>query len=268
MKVVFANSATMPTRERLILKNGGLHKVPLRVRYGLILHPVAGPTLIDTGYTQQTTQGPRSAALRLYGRLFRPQLLPEGQPAAFLNQFDLTPEDVTHVIVTHFHADHVSGLKQFPNAKFIADGLDAKTVMQNKALANVRHGIFKELVPADFWTRFVDLRAAPLSDTTPELPCGHDVFGDGQVLLTPLPGHMHHHYGVYFPTLTHPLLYATDTQWLNAAILDDRMPGPPASTITADLGAARASVARVRAYHASGGAFLLSHDPAQTPWDM
>ena len=34
MKIVFPNGATMPTIERLIIQGGGLHKVPLQVRYG------------------------------------------------------------------------------------------------------------------------------------------------------------------------------------------------------------------------------------------
>ncbi|TGV71846.1 MBL fold metallo-hydrolase, partial [Mesorhizobium sp. M00.F.Ca.ET.149.01.1.1] len=53
MKIVFANSAWVSAAERLILRGGSWQSVRLRVRYGLIFHAVAGPVLIDTGYTPE-----------------------------------------------------------------------------------------------------------------------------------------------------------------------------------------------------------------------
>jgi glyoxylase-like metal-dependent hydrolase (beta-lactamase superfamily II) len=268
MKVCFANSAIMPTLERLILKGGGLRKIPLRVRYGLILHPKFGPTLIDTGYTRETVTGERTIALRLYGRLFRPQLQPEGQPDAVLATHGLTPADITHVIITHFHTDHISGLRQFPNAKFIADGSEARSVLTKHTTDNARHGIFKELLPDDFAMRLIDLRQKQISATTAALPDGFDLFDDGSVLAVPFPGHMHSHFGIYFPQLRDPFLYATDVQWLHKAIFDRRLPGRPASIVTADLHQARRSADQVRAFAKAGGQVVLCHDPESTPWDI
>ncbi|MEL6450657.1 MAG: N-acyl homoserine lactonase family protein [Pseudomonadota bacterium] len=38
-------------------------------------------------------------------------------PVAALKPFDLAPEDVTEIIVTHLHFDHAGGLHLFPNAQ-------------------------------------------------------------------------------------------------------------------------------------------------------
>jgi len=61
LKIVFANSAWVCAAERLILRGGNWTTVRLRVRYGLILHPRAGPVLVDTGYTPHVTQGTGAA---------------------------------------------------------------------------------------------------------------------------------------------------------------------------------------------------------------
>ncbi|TGT17315.1 MBL fold metallo-hydrolase, partial [Mesorhizobium sp. M3A.F.Ca.ET.174.01.1.1] len=94
----------------MILRGGSWQSVRLRVRYGLILHPVAGAVLIDTGYTQEALSGERRGRmLRLYGALLKPELNAAEQVLPVLSRFGLSPDDIRTVIVTHFHADHISG---------------------------------------------------------------------------------------------------------------------------------------------------------------
>lgn len=268
MKVAFANSATMPTIERLILRGGSWRKVPLKVRYGVVLHDEYGPILIDTGYTPATVSGPRSLPLRLYSMLFRTKLSPEGQIDSTLQGFGFTPMDVRYVIVTHFHADHISGLRKFPNANFLVDGGAAHEVLLSGAFKNLRHGIFKELLPSDFAERLISVNALTGYATGDILPDGFDLFGDQNVIAIPLPGHSHGHFGLYFPAIDRPFLYATDVQWLRSAILDERLPRYPAQLATADVGLARKSAECVRRFAQSGGEFVLCHDPEPTAWDL
>ncbi|MEO9865085.1 MAG: MBL fold metallo-hydrolase [Yoonia sp.] len=268
MKVAFANSATMPTIERLILRKGSRQKVSLRVRYGIVIHPKLGPTLIDTGYTPETTQGPRSWPLRLYGMVFRPRLLPDGQIDVTLQKFGLIADDIKHVIITHFHADHISGLRRFPNARFYVDQDAAQSVLAGPGFANIRHGFFKELLPDDFAERLIDLKAQPRFENGNALPDGFDLAGDHSIIAIPLPGHTHSHFGIYFPTLERPFLYATDVQWLTAAIIENRLPGFPSSIATADTTKAAAAADIVRQYAHAGGEVVLCHDPKQTAWDI
>ncbi|MEC7760384.1 MAG: MBL fold metallo-hydrolase [Pseudomonadota bacterium] len=267
---VFANSATVRAREALLMRGGRRTPVDLQVRFGLIVHPTVGPVLIDTGYTRETVTGPRSRALSLYARTLAPRLIEAGQPAAVLARHGLRPADVACIILTHFHADHVSGLAQFPNARIIACDRAYAAIARRSAVANIRHGIFPELLPDDLATRLTGFATLPRAQTA--LPGGlmarDDVFGDGSLLTVDLPGHAEGHVGLYFPQLDTPLLYATDTQWLLAALAPDRAPGFPATLIADNTAAARRTTAAVRAFQDTGGQVMLCHDPHPAPYDM
>ena len=267
MRPVFANSAWVAAPERAILRRGRWQRRLLQVRYGLFIHPKAGPTLIDTGYTSHCLdRSGRSLALRSYARVLSPQLVTKEQAEPFLAHFGLTPADISRVIVTHFHADHVSGLAAFPNARFTASGRAWTQVQRNTAFQNLRHGVFAELLPWDFDTRLdVIEQAAPLE--IPHLPDGHDIFGDGSVLVVPLHGHADGHFGLLFDQLDRPLLYATDTQWVSDALLPERRPRLFPRLISDSFKDVARSSDQVAAFADAGGTVMLCHDDAPSPFD-
>lgn len=269
MKIVFANSASVSAAERLILRGGSWGKVRLRVRYGLILHPQSGPVLIDTGYTPHVTQGSeRSTALRLYSAILRPELNEAEQPLPVLARFGLSPQDVRTVIVTHFHADHMSGLSLFPRARFIANDAAWARAKARTARQNLRHGVFKELFPPDFEARLDGLSSKRRVEPRGDVPGGADLFGDSSVVAVDLPGHADGQFGLLFPNLERPLLYAVDAQWLIEALVENRTPGLPATLLAEDAAALDPTSATVRRFLATGGEVVLCHDPALTSHDL
>ena len=266
---VFANSATVAAPERLMLRGGSWRMRRLAVRYGLYLGARVGPVLIDTGYTSHSITAPgRSLGLRAYGRLLRPVLHPEGQPEAFLARFGLRPRDISHVIVTHFHVDHISGLGLFDRARFLVSGAGWRSFREGSRLANLRHGMFPELLPPDFAARIDLIDPLPFVPIGPALPTGHDLFGDGGVVALPLPGHAEGHFGLVFPRLARPLLYAVDAQWLRAALAPARRPGFPSRLVAAAPSRIGATCDLVEAFLHAGGDVVLCHDPAPTPYDL
>jgi glyoxylase-like metal-dependent hydrolase (beta-lactamase superfamily II) len=269
MRIVFANSAWVSAAERLILRGGNWQSVKLRVRYGLIFHPVVGPVLIDTGYTPEALTGAgRGRMLRLYDAFLKPELNAAEQVLPVLRRFGLSPDDIRAVIVTHFHADHISGLSLFRNARFIASDAAWARVKARTARQNLRHGVFTELFPADFEARLDGIsakaRVAPQGDS----PGGADLFGDGSVLAVDLPGHADGQFGLLIAGEQRPLLYAVDVQWLLKALSENRTPGFPATLIAEDAGAIEPTSAMLRRFMASGGEVMLCHDPAPTSYDV
>jgi glyoxylase-like metal-dependent hydrolase (beta-lactamase superfamily II) len=269
MRPVFANSAHVDAVERLVLRGGAWRKRSLWVRYGLFVSEGAGPVLIDTGYTSHAVRDPgRSLGLRAYGRALAPRLIPEGQPEAFLSRYGLRPVDIKQVIITHFHADHVSGLALFTKARFVA-GMDGwSSLRARSALGNLRHGIFPELLPPDFADRLDLIEASPRTGPLPHLSVpGHDLLGDGTLVSVPLPGHAPGHVGLLFPKLEPPLLYAVDAQWRIPALAGSRRPGFPATLVAEDRAALLASTDLVAGFATAGGELVLCHDPSPTAHD-
>ncbi|WP_217576756.1 MBL fold metallo-hydrolase [Mesorhizobium sp. GbtcB19] len=269
MRIVFANSAWVSAAERLILRGGGWQSVRLRVRYGLIFHPAAGPVLIDTGYTPEALLGERRGRmLRLYSALLKPQLNVDEQVLPVLRRFGLSLDDIRAVVVTHFHADHISGLSLFRNARFIASDAAWARVKARSSRQNLRHGVFTELFPADFDARLDGISAKPRVAAHGDTPGGADLFGDGSVIAVDLPGHADGQFGLLFNGLDRPLLYAVDVQWLLSALIEKRTPGFPATLIAEDAAAIEPTSAMLRRFLAAGGEVMLCHDPAPTPYDL
>jgi glyoxylase-like metal-dependent hydrolase (beta-lactamase superfamily II) len=268
MKPVFANSAFVTVSERLFLRGGAWRRVPLKVRYGVFRHPMAGPVLIDTGYGPSVTRGPRGLALRLYNAILGPDRVEDGQPETVLRQFGLKPDDVGTIIVTHFHADHVANLGLFPKARIIAKAGVLRKILKQPMRKNLHHGIFRELLPEDFVSRTVDVDGAAVRTAPFGLERGRDLFGDGSVLAIDLPGHADGHFGLCFANLPVPFLYAVDAQWCAEALEEGRRPGFPSSLIADDPQALAESTLRVRAFRRAGGEVLLCHDPAESGFDL
>lgn len=255
----FANSSFIKAPGWVVEPGSGWARQDLRVRFGVLEHP-KGLTLVDTGYGPRVTQGPRSFALRAYATAFRPRLV-EG-PKEVLHRMGYEPDDVKRIIVTHFHADHVAALRDFPKAELLAHGPTAAHVKAARPRQTLRHAVFTELLPDQL--DVTDVTALPKVPAPMGLGTGYDLFGDGQILAIDLPGHAEGHFGLCLPDQS--LLYACDVQWTPGGLTSaEPLLGRIASH---DRAAARQSTARVAAFAEAGGQVVLCHDPAPCPFDL
>lgn len=252
----FPNSAIVRAPEWLVLQGGRQRLLDIPVRYGVFEHAGVGTCLIDTGYNHRVTQGRRSLALRVYSGLLRPRLTDETLP-------DACPQAST-IILTHLHADHIAALRDYPEARILADRA-ALSHYLNAGPARLRHGVFAELLPETVLDRVEDINAFPVIDAPLGLGPARDIFGDGSVLAVALPGHMRGHTGLCFTTFDRPLLYAADAQWLHRAVMEDRQPGLAAALVFANAREGRATARRIRLFVEAGGVVAYSHDPEAWP---
>ncbi len=257
----FHNSAVVRAPERLVLRRGRWQPVAIGVRYGLMRDPAGRPVLIDTGYGPRATEGPgRSAMLRFYGMVLRPQLVRDELPLAVLAQHGHGAEEVARIVLTHFHPDHVAALRDFPAARILASSVAWRRIAAMRRHEQWRHAVFAELLPADMAARFDALEDRPEVVAPLGLGTGRDVFGDGSCVAIELPGHALGHFGLVWPRRDRPLLYAVDTQWLSAAVLEGRLPGGAARLVYADEGLMRESAAKVRRFAEAGGEVVFCHE--------
>ena len=131
------NSAHIEVFAGLVRRGAGLKTIRLTVRYGLIDMDRAGLCLVDTGVGPEVTRGERSAALRLYDSILRPKLIESQSPQAVLHELGASTADVRRVILTHFHADHVSSLRDFADAEIISCGDAARRGWPSRSPARV-----------------------------------------------------------------------------------------------------------------------------------
>lgn len=235
------------------MRGGRWRAIRLAVRYARFTHDTAGPCLIDTGYSRRVTSGRRSLPLTLYAAILRPRLTDQVLP-------DAAP-GIRTILLTHLHADHVSALRDYPQARIIADIDAAQHFLNASAVTRTRHGVFRELLPPDLPGRITPLHTLPVTEAPFGLGPARDVFGDGSVIAVPLPGHMRGHTGFLFTQFDRPLLYAGDAGWLARAVRETRPPGPPARWILDDPKADAETAARLNAFAEAGGCIVLCHDP-------
>jgi glyoxylase-like metal-dependent hydrolase (beta-lactamase superfamily II) len=123
-----------------------------------------------------------------------------------------------------------------------------------------RHGVFKELLPADLMARLDPIEDKPLAEAHPALGQGHDLLGDGSLLAIDLPGHADGHFGLFWCDDAGPILYATDTTWSMKALFEDKTPAISRKVVFDDPAAGRRTEGRIRDFAKAGGKVLLCHD--------
>ncbi|MEO0898598.1 MAG: MBL fold metallo-hydrolase [Bacteroidota bacterium] len=209
------------------LRGSKREEISFPATYGVIRHPEKGWILFDTGYTDRFFQETKSFPGKLYS-MMTPVFVDKAEEA--INQIQklgIEAKDVEHIIISHFHADHVGGLKDFPYATFYCTAKALEIAKNYKGLAAVRRGVLPGLLPADFFDRVkvVDQGAFP---TRPHDIFGEtvDLWGDGSILLPYLPGHAAGQMGGLFQTDQGEVLMTADAAWLKENFQLDVLPSP------------------------------------------
>ncbi|MGB1159955.1 MAG: MBL fold metallo-hydrolase [Alphaproteobacteria bacterium] len=267
MKVEMFNSATIAAPGRLFDPLRSWARVGLSVRYGVFEHPDLGLTLIDTGYGARCFgSGVRkSFGLWLYTLIFQAKLHPEGQVQRVLTKKGYVPEDVKTIIVSHLHADHISELKSFVNARFIGSRQAFETVTRARWKAPLSHGTFPELLPEDFESRLDAIEDLPACELPSGLGQGWELL-PGEVSLVPLDGHAAGHFGVYFSAEN--LLYAVDAHWVLSGLEQDGPLFGLPKQIAVNADQAEETLSRLRAFQRTGGTVVLCHEPTGSSLDV
>ncbi len=224
-----------------MLMVGGTGTIEIPVATYLIQHP-RGLVLYDTGMAPESVEDPEG----VYGPLaaflqmeFTDDLRVDRQ----LEAVGFTPDDVTHVVVSHTHFDHVGALRLFPNAEFFVGA---------------------EELPYAYWpvpAQHAFYRTADLDAIRGFklhlLEGDHDLFGDGSVQILRFPGHTPGHCGLLLRLPNRNLMMTGDTVHLREAISGE-LPAPSDHNTLAAVTSIRRMKQLALAHDAQ---IMIHHDP-------
>lgn len=215
-------------RERLARRGGTWRSRLFPATVAVITHP-SGTVLYDTGYAQRYLDATRPMPERLYRWLIPGVIAPGESAVEQLAARGVPPSEVATIVLSHLHADHSSGLLDFPTSRIVAGEVPA-TAPGRRARGGLwsttAHGVLPATLPTDYLARRVDPTTLPVVETgLPGLSKGYDVVGDGSIVAVPLPGHSPGHLGLWLSaTQGPPVLLVGDAVWLRGALTGDLPP--------------------------------------------
>ena len=186
LKVCWVEFATGTLPHKLSVAHGALDEDVVSTASGLLLVHPKGTWLIDGGLVEDTgpsideVRGLQRAAIRQAAKGWTRVAMPD----AAVRALGVDPATLTGGIPTHGHFDHLGGLLTLPNLPIWMPQAEIDLAKQIAAEGGAT------ILPPD--ARAVVPRATAIPwDGGPALywDQSHDLYGDGSVVLIPLPGH-------------------------------------------------------------------------------
>jgi glyoxylase-like metal-dependent hydrolase (beta-lactamase superfamily II) len=235
--------------EHHLMRGGGHKSIKTHALAVLIEHPSAGHILFDTGYAPRVLEAFKSFPFQIYGALTPVTTRSDWSVLAQIAKLGLRAKDISSIIVSHFHADHVGGLRDFKDSSLIASREAFEDVRGKKGFAALRRAFVPKLMP-DSSGRFVLIDRFDSAALEP-FGATHDLFNDGSLRLLRLPGHARGQLGLFAQTTIGPVLFAADGAWLSAAVRENR---PPPALALRLVGNPRTTLETIRKLHEFGQA--------------
>jgi N-acyl homoserine lactone hydrolase len=206
----------------------------------LLRHP-QGNVLFDTGCHPSVPDNP--AHWQGMEKFMTPIMPPGDNVLTSFACVGLTPDDIDVVVCSHLHPDHCGCNAFFKRASILVHAKEIEAARKPNA------------VPMGYLAAEWDF------GTFDQLTGQRDVFGDGKIVLVPLPGHTPGSIGALIALeKSGTFLLAADTVSLRVTI--DRNVAP---RNTQDPDALMKSWEEIRRIEARGATVLCGHDAAQ--WD-
>jgi glyoxylase-like metal-dependent hydrolase (beta-lactamase superfamily II) len=244
------------SKENHAIANGRKQNIVFNALWGLIEHPTEGYVLFDTGYTARFYSATSHYPNKIYAQITQVHVSPEQEVKAQLEASGILPDSINHIFISHFHADHVGGLKDFPNAIFHASSIAVNQLNRVSRILGFTKGILKDLIPDDFMKR-LSLIDEKLKVQLPDLGMAYDLFGDGHLFAVSLPGHAAGQMGLLLSTNKQTYFLVADTCWLKESYIKGSLPSSIVRLFFDSWSDFRTSLKKVIHYHKNQPSTLI-----------
>ena len=220
IKLKFYQAGYCKHPEYTVIKNGSLWPKKFPIICTLIHHDKIGYILFDTGYNQEFFNAAKAFPYMLY-KILTPVHVPVTlKESLLINEID--PLSVKYIFVSHFHADHISAIDDFPNAKIICSQRGYEFAQKVTGFRGVIKGILPYLA-RKFKNREIEFIEHKKQAIDLHLFKNvYDILGDESLLAISLPGHAAGHFGLYCNSVNQFLV--GDACWIKEAYVNNIMP--------------------------------------------
>lgn len=219
--------------------------------------------LFDTGYANHFYDHTRRGIMRLY-RSITPVYFESKD--ALVNQLannGIKPTDINGIILSHFHGDHIAGLRDFPGLPIICSGDGWTKTRGLSGFLALKNAFVRGLIPEDFEQRtffYESFEQVSLPAELQILGNGYTVNSQKTLLIVPLPGHAAGHIGLCVLTEKGWILLAGDAAWSPTNYREIRGPMAIANIIMDDKHAYYQTLHKLHEIDKQNIAIYLCHE--------
>jgi glyoxylase-like metal-dependent hydrolase (beta-lactamase superfamily II) len=250
LRIRFLEAGFTKHVEAMAINGGSLKPVRFPATVAVIEHPREGVILFDTGYSERFYEQTKYFPNRIYSLVTPVTISPEHTAVAQLKALGIGVRDVRHVILSHFHADHIGGVADFPHAQYIFRGEGYEAVRELAGWGALRAGYLSGLLPQDFASRSRALTDADFKLGQygfHDFDLAADLFGDGQILAVDLPGHATGQIGLLVRAEGGSRYFlVADACWSARSYQELRNPSPFTRIIFADWAAYKKTLGKIK----------------------
>src|SRR6266498_933926 len=153
MKMTILHAGYCSSPEHIAIQGGAWRHIHFPAMFALLEHPRFGAMLFDTGYSYRFFEETKTFPNRVYRWMTPVTLREEDLAVNQLSISEIRPSDITHIFISHFHADHIAALADFdrPHYVYIPHAYD--TLRFTRGLGAARRASMPFLLPRHFYFR-------------------------------------------------------------------------------------------------------------------
>jgi glyoxylase-like metal-dependent hydrolase (beta-lactamase superfamily II) len=253
MKINILHAGYCTAPEHIAIHGGRWKMIHFPAMFALLQHPKFGPMLFDTGYSYRFFDETKKIPKRFYRWMTPVTLHEEDLVVNQLSAFGIRPQDISHVFISHFHADHIASLHDLAWSRFVYMPHAFLHLRNLPPAEDMKHAYLRGLIPSDFDSQSheVDMtKSILLSEEYAPFKIGYDLLGDESIIGVELPGHALGQMGLFVRDDNDGLFFfVADAAWLKQSIVENRPPHKIANLLFPDTEAYRETLGNLHSYH-------------------
>lgn len=182
------NAGFCKTKKSHLLKGADNAEILVPALFFLIEHPIHGKILFDTGYSTHYFEAVKHFPFSLMNKITPVKISEEENAVNQLVQRNISADEIQIILLSHLHADHAGGIKDFKNSTVFVEQNEWE-YGQKSNFGLLLNGYLKSLYSSVNKESLKLLNFEKNTDTYGPLDNTIDLFNDETIVLVPLPGH-------------------------------------------------------------------------------